>query len=267
MRACRSYLSLMARSTLYKELALFVLMAVVELALFIPNLEKQFSEVVGIGGNGEEIYSMYSLPVDEIAENTHLQWVWIAALVLLSLILIRTAGRWRDYTLDRLGVSRRQGNLLYGLYGTLSFLLLWAFQAALVLVMCLLYRQNLPAEKVTEQTVLLSIYRTPFFFSMLPLAGWARWVTNACMMAALGLCAASGARLRRLGRIPEASNCLLILLFWFGYGNSGVSNLDGDAGFFAVAFCFAAAAVARMTVWDSEDNGEGEPYERLDNQV
>ena len=102
MRVCRSYLSLMARSTLYKELALFVVMAVVELALFIPNLEKQFSEVVGIGENGEEIYSMYSLPVDEIAENTHLQWVWIAALVLLSLILIRTAGRWRDYTLDRL---------------------------------------------------------------------------------------------------------------------------------------------------------------------
>lgn len=129
MRACRSYLSLMARSTLYKELALFVVMAVVELALFIPNLEKQFSEVVGIGENGEEIYSMYSLPVDEIAENTHLQWVWIAALVLLSMILIRTAGRWRDYTLDRLGISRRQGNLLYGLYGTLSFLLLWAFQA------------------------------------------------------------------------------------------------------------------------------------------
>lgn len=58
MRACRSYLSLMARSTLYKELALFVVMAVVELALFIPNLEKQFSEVVGIGENGEEIYSM-----------------------------------------------------------------------------------------------------------------------------------------------------------------------------------------------------------------
>ena len=174
MRACRSYLSLMARSTLYKELALFVVMAVVELALFVPKMEKRFSGVVAIGENGEEIYSMYSLPVDEIAENTHLHWVWIAALVLLSLILILTAGQWRDYTLDRLGISRRQGNLLYGLYGTLSFLLLWAFQAALVLVMCLLYRQNLPAEQVTEQTVLLSIYRTPFFFSMLPLAGWAR---------------------------------------------------------------------------------------------
>ena len=72
MRACRSYLSLMARSTLYKELALFAVMAVVELALFIPKMEKQFSGVVGIGENGEEIYYMYSLPVDEIAENTHL---------------------------------------------------------------------------------------------------------------------------------------------------------------------------------------------------
>ena len=252
MRACRSYLSLMARSTLYKELALFVVMAVVELALFIPKMKKQFSEVVGIGGNGEEIYSMYSLPIDEIADRAHLQWVWIAALVLLSLILILTIGR-------------RQGNLLYGLYGTLSFLLLWAFQAALVLVMCFLYRQNLPAEQVTEQTVLLSIYRTPFFFSMLPLAGWARWVTNACMLAALGLCAASGARLRRLGRAPMASIGLILVLFWSEFGGTGVSNLDGDAGFFIVAFCFAAAAVARMTVWDSEDNGEGEPYERLDN--
>ena len=38
MRACRSYLSLMARSTLYKELALFMGMAVVELALFIPKM-------------------------------------------------------------------------------------------------------------------------------------------------------------------------------------------------------------------------------------
>lgn len=127
MRACRSYLSLMARSTLYKELALFMVMAVVELALFIPKMKKQFSEVVGIGENGEEIYSMYSLPIDEIADRAHLQWVWIAALVLLSLILILTAGQWRDYTLDRLGISRRQGNLLYSLYGTLSFLLLWAF--------------------------------------------------------------------------------------------------------------------------------------------
>ena len=52
MRACRSYLSLMARSTLYKELALFMVMAVVELALFIPKMKKQFSEVVGIGENG-----------------------------------------------------------------------------------------------------------------------------------------------------------------------------------------------------------------------
>lgn len=267
MRAYRSYLSLMARSTLYKELALFVVMAVVELALFIPKMEKQFSEVVAIGENGEEIYFMYSLPIDEIADRAHLQWVWIAALALLSLILIRTAGRWRDYTLDRLGMSRKQGNLLYGLYGTLSFVLLWAFQAALVLVMCLLYRQNLPAEQVTEQTVLLSIYRTPFFFTMLPLAGWVRWITNGCIMAALGLCAANGARLRRLGRVPVASNCLLIFLFWFGYGGTGISNLDGDAGFLAVAFCFGAVAVARMTVWDNEDDREGEPNEELEKQV
>ena len=79
MRACRSYLSLMARSTLYKELALFVVMAVVELALFIPKMEKQFSGVVAIGEAGLD--TLAESPMDlqkevflaqaNLAEETH----------------------------------------------------------------------------------------------------------------------------------------------------------------------------------------------------
>lgn len=267
MRVYRSYLGLMARSTLYKELLLFVVMAGVELAQFLPKLGVEISTVVAVNGNGEEIRETYTRSIQDVAEQSHLVTIWMLSLLALSILLIRTAGRWRDYTLDRLGISRRQGNLLYGLYGTMSFLLLWAFQAALVLVLCLLYRQSLAPEQVTEQTVLLSIYRTPFFFTVLPLAGWLRWITNGCIMAALGLCAANGARLRRLGRRPIASISLVMMLAYFGYGAAGVSHLDRDSGLLAVAFCFGAVAVARMTLWDSEDDREEEPNEELDKQA
>lgn len=258
MRAYRSYLSLMARSTLYKQLLLMLGMAAVELALFFAKMQERIHEAAAIASEWEKIRASQLLLLYEIVRESCLLWVWFLSLLLLSMILIRTAGQWRDYTLNRLGVSRVQGNLLYGIFGIFSFVLLWAFQAALCLGMCLLYRQHLPAEQVTSQTVLLSIYRTPLFFTVLPLAGGVRWVTDGLLMAALGFCAANGARLRRLGRRPVASVCLLVLVFFFGYGSVGVSELSADMGYIAVAFCFGAVAVARMTIWDMDDMDDEE---------
>lgn len=257
MRTYRSYLSLMARSTLYKELLLFAGMAAVELVLFFTKVQERINEVAAIISEWEDARASQLLLLQEIVKESRLLWVWFASLLLLSLILIRTAGQWRDYTLDRLGLSRKQGNLLYGIYCALSFLLLWAFQAGLCLVICLLYRQNLPTEQVTSQTVLLSIYRTPLFFTVLPLANEVRWVTNGMLMTALGFCAANGARLRRLGRYPVASVCMIAGVFLCGYGAVGVSELSADTGYICVAFCFGAAAIARMTIWDTDDE-EGE---------
>lgn len=262
MRAYRSYLSLMARSTLYKELLLFVGMAAVELALFLTEMQGRINQVATIISEWEDARASQLLLLYEVVKGSHLIWVWFASLLLLSFILIRTAGQWRDYTLDRLGLSRKQGNLLYGIYCTLSFVLLWAFQAGLCVAICLLYRQNLPAEQVTSQTVLLSIYRTPLFFTMLPLANGVRWVTNGMLMAALGFCAANGARLRRLGRYPVASVCMIVGVFLFGYGSVGVSELSPDMGYISVAFCFGAAAIARMTIWDTDEEGENGTLEQ-----
>lgn len=263
MRACRAYLSLMARTTLYKELLLFVWMAVVELALVLPKVGVEISTVVGMTGNGEEILETYLRPIQDVVEGSNLGIVWLLSLLALSLILILTAGQWRDDTLDRLGLSRKGGNLLCGLYCALAFVLLWAFQGALVLGLCLAYRQSLPPEQVTAQTVLLSIYRTPVFYTVLPLANGLGWIANGSLMAALGLCAANGARLRRLGRYPSACVGLLMVLFVFGYGRVGLSDGSSEVIVLTLAFCFGATAVARMTLWDN-GNREGEDDEPLD---
>lgn len=267
MRAYRSYLSLMARSTLYKELLLFVVVAVVELVLFITRMEALFQATTEYRNRNGDWVSYYAAPVETIVEESRLHWVWLLALLLLSLILIRTAGVWRDYTLDRLGLSRKQGNLLYGLYCTLAFVLLWAFQAALCLGMCLIYSRALPDEAVTLQTVLLSIYRTPLFFTVLPLANGVGWVTNVIIMGALGLCAASGARLQRLGRNPVASMELMVLLALSGFGGVGLTGMGTYAGLIAIAFCFGAVAAARITAWDDQNDREEDPDERLDGEV
>lgn len=259
MRAYRSYLSLMARSTLYKELLLFVGMAVIEGLLFFRKVHEEVRFVEAYTADGQEILGSRVLTIREIVEESHLSLVWFAGLLLLSLLLIRAAGRWRDYTLDRLGLSRVQGNLLYGGYCAASFVLLWGFQAALCLGMCLLYRQNLPAEVVTRQTILLSIYQAPLFSTLLPLANGLRWASNIFVAAGLGMCAASGARLMRLGRRPLASVELLVVLFWLEYGQRNYLEISVEAGYIAVAFCFGAVAVARMTLWDG---GEEELHEQ-----
>ena len=50
MRACRSYLSLMARSTLYKELALFVVMlAVLDVMLYVGDKKPVTGFCVALG--------------------------------------------------------------------------------------------------------------------------------------------------------------------------------------------------------------------------
>ena len=93
--------------------------------------------------------------------------------MLLSLILILTAGQWRDYTLDRAGNQPQARKLA-----------LWPVRYAVLLAAVGLpgcfgsgHVSAVPAEPADRAgdgaEVLLSIYRTPFFFSMLPLAGWA----------------------------------------------------------------------------------------------
>lgn len=258
MRRYRSYLSLMARSTLYKELLLILGMAVVEGALFFYQSQKQITFLAAYTADREEVWMSRALTIGEMVENARLSLVWFGGLLLLSLLLIRTAGRWRDYTLNRLGLSRVQGNLLYGGYCAVSFVLLWGFQAALCLGMCLFYRQQLPAEMVTRQTILLSIYQVPLFSTLLPLANGLRWVTDVFVMAALGVCAAGGARLMRLGCRPLASIELLVVLFWLEHGRNDSFDLSMEAVHITVAFCFGAVAVARMILWDNED-GEEEP--------
>ena len=111
MRRYRSYLSLMARSTLYKELLLILGMAVVEGALFFYQSQKQITFLAAYTADREEVWMSRALTIGEMVENARLSLVWFGGLLLLSLLLIRTAGRWRDYTLNRLGLSRVQGNL------------------------------------------------------------------------------------------------------------------------------------------------------------
>lgn len=266
MRSYRAYVSLMARSTLYKELLLFVAMAAVELILVIPNLGMQISSVVSIDAQGKENLNYFTASLDSVVQESRLVLVWLAALLVLSLILILTAGQWRDYTLDRLGMSRLQGNILYGIYCTLSFVLLWGFQAALAVGMCLYYRQQLPSELVSGQTLFFSICGTPLFFDVLPLMHVGRWVSDVLIMTALGFSAANGARLRRLGRMPAASVVGVALLFWSAYGQVGVSTLDVDVGYILGSVCFVSMAVAQMTVWDIDER-KGEAYEPLNREL
>lgn len=85
---------------------------------------------------------------------------------------------------------------------------------SIVLAMCRVYAAQDP-DMVNSQTVFLAFYRVPFLHSLLPLAdGW-RYVRNAVLCAALGVCAAAFPVQQRQGNRGFAAVILTALTVLF----------------------------------------------------
>lgn len=264
MRRYGALFQLMVRSTIYKLLAVLAVMGVAEVGLFAAKLGTTWSpaQVAANGiANGVDVTAYYPYSLADLVENTHLSLVWMIGVVAFCELLVYMAGRGHSETLDRLGLSRREVNVLYSIYHTMALVVLYAFQAALAVGLCLLYCRSIDAAYVGPQTIFLAFYRVPLFHSVLPLGDWVRWLFNLVLLIALGVVtAAGGQKVRDSGRQVAASILAFLAGSFSGYDMMGLNG--GIAFFLLVVVLFLGNAMPQIlrtrSPWGEEEDDETE---------
>lgn len=242
MRQHGSVLMLLARSTLWKLLGLFLVMAAVEAGLFARSLGQVL---------GQEMYGL-----EQVLEGSRLPWVFGAAFLLTAVLLCGTGcefGSRPGYLLRRLSVSERAVWAWQAGYNACCLFLLWAVQIFLLLALSAAYLTLADPEMVTGQTLVLAAYRNDFFHSLLPLAEALRWVCHLLTVAAFGICSASFPYQQRRRKVPVAAPVCALLILW------GLCRPMG--GGYSVLACLIPAVCASGLAMVHVLSGKEEPDE------
>lgn len=172
-----SVFMLIVRYSLYRILGLLAVMAAVETGLFWMALSR---------GMSKEGYGL-----EYVIDKSHIVIVFFVAFVIMDIFLISFTGyekiETHRYTLMRLSVTRKELYFLQSIYNMLCYILFWAVQVFIVMMLGYLYMENAPVEYVTGQTIFMAFYRNGFLHSLLPFEDWPYWIRNILICAALGL--------------------------------------------------------------------------------
>lgn len=244
MRRHSSVLMLVARSSIYKVLALMVLMGAAEWAAFRWAFAK---------GGTEDGFSL-----EIVLADSRLGWIFGAAFVVLTLILCRfgfeTGGR-EGYTLRRLGVTEGAVFLWHSGYNMACYAILWAAQVVVAIALCRWFVGAAGPDCAPHQSPFLAFYRRDFLHNLLPFEDWVLWVRNGVDVVALGLCTAALPMARRKGaRFPALIPLACGVMVFF------VREL-GSAGWAVLTICLAVVctmAALRQISRKEEPVYEGE---------
>lgn len=260
MRQYLSVFQLMVRSMIYKLLAVLVILGVVEVGLFVSKLGTTWSQAQ-VAADGVDVTAYYPYSLPDLVQKAHLPMIWVIAVLGVCELLVYVAGRSPQYTLDRLGLSRRAVNLLYSLCHTLALIILFAFQAALSVGLCVLYCRTVDPTYVGPQTIFLAFYRVPLFHNVLPLGDWCWWLFNLMLLITLGLVTAAAGIKARNGQRTIAATLLAILAG--NFASYSLIGLNGGLVFWTIILVlFLVVAVPQVFhphgPEGEEDNDEAE---------
>jgi hypothetical protein len=195
MRKHLSIFMLIARSTIYKVLGIFIIMTAAEISLFYYVLNK--NTVVGAVGQS-------SISLESLVVQSRISWVFAIAFILVSILLCLTGCEFKSkqgYTLRRLSVTERNIYLWQALYNTCCYFFLWIIQLFVALVLCKLYLARFDMSTLSNQAIFLAFYRNSFLHSLLPLDEISRFVRNVALIIGLGTSSACFPFRQRRGKI------------------------------------------------------------------
>lgn len=235
MRKHISVFMLYTRSSIFRLLILFALMAAAELPMFFfaadRCLDSAYVALEQMIDNNYMLNSQVNVSVslERMFDNSGIAIVLAVAFVLMSIQLCGVGcefGGKQGYTLRRLSVSEETVFAWQASFNAFAYFVLWGIQLMLVLVMCAYGVAKLGA-LASNQTVFLAFYRNKFLHSLLPLDEWSRYLRNICMILALGTASAFFSyhqRRKKTGLSMIAMLPATVLGFCGSTGNAG-----GDA--------------------------------------
>ena len=209
-----SILNLFAAENATMLLAIYVSMVVVEVAVFyILGLE----------------YEPELIEAAVFAARLPIYLVMAVSYVLMCYILSNTLGSKTGkpiYTIQRLLTSENELFRLNWIYNTAAFITYIGFQALAALLMIAIY--NAKGFAVGgPQNILMALYRTPFFHSVVPMKNWFLILRNVIYVWSLGVLTAYKSQKSREGVAAYEFYVVAILAgVTFIYDPMGVGNLS-----------------------------------------
>ena len=222
MRKHLSVLMLIARSTIYKILALFLLIASTEYFLFRLSLKSALNAAnAGLG----------MATLESVISDSRIDWAFAVCLVIMAVLLCMTGcefGSKQGYTLRRLSISERSVFMWQCIYNILCFFMLWAVQTMIAYTLCKLYLAKVDPGLTSVQTVFLAFYRNDFLHSILPLSEVSRWIRNILLFMCLGIGAAHFPFMQRRGKVGVTIIAMTALSLVFFSRGIGIGSLGND---------------------------------------
>lgn len=203
--------ALLAGSSIYKILGVLALTACAEALLF-------YGRIRGAGDSGVEYQTLAAA-----VEGSHISMVFLAALGLMYLLLIRTERRMESKsggTMRRLRLSQREVFWIQTIYNGACLILLFGVQIWLCIWMTGVYGRGAQEAQAPPQRLFLAFYRIDFLHCLLPMAETVKWVRNLLLVLAFSMEAA--------GSASKAEYASPIMLYTLTAGWLFVSPLGGN---------------------------------------
>ncbi|MBQ8625724.1 MAG: hypothetical protein IJ419_06170 [Agathobacter sp.] len=188
MKKYVSAFEMLTRSTLYKVLAVIVIMVGGQISLFWGEMTERIENTSG--------------GIESIVDNSYMIWLLAVGFVLITVILCWSGcniGSNQGYTLRRLQIPELAVFGLQAVYNCLCYILLWASQVAMFVITSSMYLQN--AKITTNQTMVIAFYRNPYMHSILPMEDAVGWISLAIIICACGMASAAFPFQQRRGKI------------------------------------------------------------------
>lgn len=233
---------LIARSTIYKVLGLFLALIAADGAIFAWALRQAEQRLNPISSILPE--NLLAPSLEQVMESSYFSLAFGVCLLALTAVLCMTGCEFsakQGYTLRRLRVSQREIFVWQMVHNAVCYFLLWAVQAGIALAVCRAYTARYP-DWVNGQMVVLAFYRDSFLHSLLPLADAWRYVRNAVLCVALGVCAAVFPALQRRGKRGIGA----VVLSVSTAVHFGQPMASGDFETIGVAVLITAVALIRL---------------------
>ena len=222
-----------ARSTIFYILGIISLMLVSEAILFFS-----------VGA--------YGTIIDRVIDERRIGIAFKCAIALSTLVLClpgRITRSRTDYTLKRLRISENEVLLMHFVYNTLVYFIIFAVQIVFALVICACKINAMDPALVSEQTMLLTFYKSDFLHSLLPLLDIKLWIRNIILIMMLGLSSAFFPYVQRRKKFSSlALFSVIYVFFWFEQG------LDSGIHLFFTALIFVIMILHIIYIAKGEEN-------------
>lgn len=224
MKKHLSVFGLFARSSIFKVLVILLSMSIIEIAAFYFELQDAITSYQALGSNGLKMVSLEKI-IDLSAINVYFR----VALVLMTVVLCLPGCSFKSntsYTLRRLSVSERATFASQSVYNLLAYMILFAVQISVAFALSQYYVISVPAECVSNQTVMLAFFRNDFLHSLLPLDEIGLWIRNVLLIVTLGLAVAEFPYKQRRKKFSATAIAIaMYIVVFFDRGIGDISHL------------------------------------------